>query len=281
LPTIVVPRADDERPGLGAIMSAYDAAAPSFDRHRALPDGVAEAIRAAVMAAAGGVPRPRLLDLGAGTGRIGWPFVAAGDDYIGADFSLGMLREFMGRAEWNGAPARLVQTDGERLPLADASFDAVLLMQVLSAARDGRRLIAEAGRVLRPAGCLIFGRTVAPENGIDARMRQRLAGSLDVAGVHPYRRKCRDDALSWLAGNAHDSRTVAAAAWAAERTPRAFLERHATGARFSVLSPPVQNIAMLRLREWAVATFGSLDAVSVEPFRFDLMIYRLLPGMSH
>jgi ubiquinone/menaquinone biosynthesis C-methylase UbiE len=277
---------EDGRPGFAAggareIARAYDVAAPSFDRHRALPDGVAEAIRTAVMAAVGGVPRPRLLDIGAGAGRIGWPFVAAGDDYIGVDFSFGMLREFTGRAERNGARARLVQADGERLPLADASLDAVLLMQVLSAARDRRRLIAEAGRVLKPAGCLIFGRTVAPDNGIDACMRQHLAGSLDAAGVHPYRRKWSDDALSWLAGNAHDSRTVTAAAWAAERTPRAFLERHATGARFSVLPPPVQNIAMLRLREWAVATFGSLDAVSVEPYRFDLMIYRLRPGIVH
>jgi ubiquinone/menaquinone biosynthesis C-methylase UbiE len=262
-------------------VSAYDATAASFNRHRALPDGVAEAIRAAVMAAAGGAQRPRLLDIGAGTGRIGWPFVAAGDDYIGVDFSLGMLREFIGRAEWNGASARLVQADGERLPFPDASFDAVLLMQVLSAARHGRRLIAEAGRVLQPAGCLIFGRTVAPDNGIDARMRQHLAESLDAAGVHPYRKKSSDDALSWLAGNAHDSRIVTAAAWRAERTPRAFLERHATGARFSVLPAPAQNIAMLRLRDWAVTAFGSLDAVSVEPFRFDLMIYRLQPGMTH
>jgi hypothetical protein len=98
---------------------------------------------------------------------------------------------------------------------------------------------------------------------------------LDAAGVRPYQQKSSDDALSRLAGSVQDSRTVTAAAWAAERTPRAFLERHVTGARFSVLPPPVQNIAMLRLREWAVATFGSLDAVSVEPFRFDLMIYRL------
>jgi ubiquinone/menaquinone biosynthesis C-methylase UbiE len=67
-----------------------------------------------------------------------------------------------------------VQADGERLPLADANFDAVLLIQVLSATGDGRRLIAEAGRVLQPTGCLIVGRTVAPENGIDARMRQHL-----------------------------------------------------------------------------------------------------------
>jgi len=53
-------------------VSAYDAAAASFNRHRALPDGVAEAVRSAAMAAVGGVPRPRLLDIGAGTGRIGW-----------------------------------------------------------------------------------------------------------------------------------------------------------------------------------------------------------------
>jgi ubiquinone/menaquinone biosynthesis C-methylase UbiE len=260
---------------------AYDAAAPCFERHRVLPDGVAPAVRTAVLSSIGEMRQPLLLDLGAGTGRIGWPFVAAGDDYIGVDLSLGMLREFIGRAEWNGAPARLVQADGERLPFPDASFDAVLLMQVLSAARDWRRLVAEADRVLQPAGYLIVGRTIAPDNGIDARMRQHLAESLDAAGVHPYRKKSSDDAPSWLAGNAHDSRIVTAAAWTAERTPRAFLERHATGARFSVLPAPVRNIAMLRLRDWAVTAFGSLDAVSVEPFRFDLMIYRLQPGMTH
>src|ERR1700757_131196 len=60
-----------------SVMSAYDAAAPTFERHRALPDGVPRAVRAAVLAAVG-VPSPRLLDLGAGTGRFGWAFVAAG-----------------------------------------------------------------------------------------------------------------------------------------------------------------------------------------------------------
>ena len=93
-------------------MRAFDAAAPSFERYRALPDGVA-----------GGDPRggprvrrrvaaPRLLDLGAGTGRIGRPFVAAGDDYVGVDLSLGMLREFAQRAERRGRRPRLVQADG-------------------------------------------------------------------------------------------------------------------------------------------------------------------------
>jgi hypothetical protein len=64
------------------LMSAYDAAAPSFDRHRALPACVSQAIRtavlgSAVLGAAAETRRPRLLDLGAGGGRIGWPFIAA------------------------------------------------------------------------------------------------------------------------------------------------------------------------------------------------------------
>jgi hypothetical protein len=65
------------------LMFAYDTAAPRFDRHRVLPDGVAPAVRTAVLSSISEIRQPLLLDLGAGTGRIGWPFVAAGDDYIG------------------------------------------------------------------------------------------------------------------------------------------------------------------------------------------------------
>src|SRR5579864_5842737 len=98
-------------------MSVYDDMAPDFDRRRALPDGVPEAIRDAVLRA-GLPPRPRLLDLGAGTGRIGWPFVRAGDDYTGADLSFGMLRAFADR----DPGARLIRADGAVLPFRDASF---------------------------------------------------------------------------------------------------------------------------------------------------------------
>src|ERR1700688_4463953 len=107
-----------------ATMSAYDAAAPSFERHRALPAGAPQAIRTAILAALDGAS-PRLLDLGAGTGRIGEPFVAAGDDYVGIGLSLGIVREFARRPM-----PRLAQADGRRLPFPDATFDAVLLIQV-------------------------------------------------------------------------------------------------------------------------------------------------------
>ena len=136
--------------------SAFDTTAPTFERHRALPDGVREAIRAAILDAID-VPFPRLLDLGAGTGRIGAAFAAAGDDYVGVDLSFPMLCEFAQRGS-----ARLVQADGARLPFADANFDAVMLIQVFGGMRRWREVLAEGRRVLRPAGALLVGRTVAP-----------------------------------------------------------------------------------------------------------------------
>ena len=81
------------------IMSTYDVVAPTYDEHRALSDGVVELIRAATLEASGPSPRPRLLDLGAGSGSIGRAFVVAGDDYVGVDLSLGMLRQFLRRTD--------------------------------------------------------------------------------------------------------------------------------------------------------------------------------------
>src|SRR4051812_19578616 len=147
-------------------MSVYDVAAPSFERHRALPDGVPEAIRALVLEAVDAAS-PRLLDLGAGTGRIGIPFIAARDDYVGVDLSFGMLSEFGHRAAGSTPAPRLVQADGERLPFRDATFDAIMLIQVFGGLRGWRRVLAEARRVLRGAGVLVLGRTVAPPDGLD------------------------------------------------------------------------------------------------------------------
>src|SRR5215207_1328253 len=177
-------------------MSCYDHAAPSFDLHREFTAAVAEAIRAAVLAAvADASPRPRLLDLGAGTGRIGWPFAAAGDDYTGVDLSLGMLRQFAGRGEIaNHARPRLIQADGQQLPFGDAAFDAVLLMQVIGAAQSWHEFLTEARRVLRPAGVLVVGHAAALPDGIDARMKQRLAALLSEMNVPSYHRGRRAEA---------------------------------------------------------------------------------------
>jgi ubiquinone/menaquinone biosynthesis C-methylase UbiE len=262
------------------LMSAYDAAAPSFDRHRVLPDGVAEAIRAAVLASIGNVPTPRLLDLGAGTGRIGWPFVAAGDDYVGVDLSLGMLQAFMGRAAHTGASPRLVQADGRHLPFPDATFDAVMLVQLFGGLRGWRRLVTEARRVVRMAGALALGRTLAPADGVDAQMKQRLALFLGEMGVEPDVGNARDQVQHWLESAACGAQVMIAASWNAERTPRGFLLRHRTGARFAALPEPIKEEALGKLGAWAAATFGSVDAVFSERHQFELRIFKFREGVG-
>ena len=256
--------------------SAYDVVAPNFDSHRALPSGVPEAIRAAVLGCTSA--RPRLLDLGAGSGRIGWPFVAAGDDYVGVDLSAGMLREFAQRAGGQGNAPRLVQADGRQLPFPDAMFDAVLLIQVFGRLRGWRKFIGEAHRVLRPAGALIVGRTKMPLDGLDARMKQRLAAILGELGVQHDRANARDDITHWLESSAGSSKLVTAASWTARRTPRAFIERHGSGARFSALPASVKTQALRELGVWAATTFGSLDAAHSEPHAFELQVFKFQDG---
>jgi ubiquinone/menaquinone biosynthesis C-methylase UbiE len=252
-------------------MSAFDSVAATFERHRAFPEGVPQAIRAAVLRA-GDAASPRLLDLGAGTGRIGWPFVEAGDDYVGLDLSFGMLRAFMQCTGCGYAP-RLVQADGEHLPFGDATFDTVMLIQVFGGMRGWRRLLAEARRVLRRRGVLVLGRTVAPSDGLDARMKQQLALVLDEMGAPSDRTNTRRDAQGWLEQAARGTRLVAAK-WTVERTPRAFVARHRTGARFSALPAPIKEEALRRLGAWAETIFGSLDAASVEPHAFELQVFK-------
>lgn len=258
---------------------AFDAVAPTFDRHRALPAGVPEAVRAAVLRCAG-LMRPRILDLGAGSGRIGLAFVTAGDDYVGVDLSSEMLTEFARRAALHGAAPRLVQANGERLPFLDAAFDAVLLIQVFGGLHGWQEFIAESRRVLRPSAAIIVGRTEMPRDGVDAQLKQRLAKILEEQGIEQDRTNTRDAVMHWLKANADRHESVTAAIWTARRTPRAFIERHGSGARFSALPPPVKTQALRKLGAWAEATFGSLDTTSSESHAFALQVFRFRDGNS-
>jgi SAM-dependent methyltransferase len=212
-----------------------------------------------------------VLDLGAGTGRVGAAFVAAGDAYVAVDPSAGMLARFARNPAIRGNPAALVQADGRALPFPAAAFDAVLLVQVLSGLTGWRRLLSEARRVLRAGGGLVLGKATGPPEGLDARMRAQLSLILTEWGIDAHRRGAqREEARAWLAPSARRMTEVVAARWEAIRTPGDFLARHATGARFAALPQPIQDAALRRLADWAVATFGALDATFAEPHAFVL-----------
>lgn len=254
-------------------MSSFDAVAAQFDRHRALPAAAAEAVRDAALGAIAAGPRPRLLDLGAGSGRVGWPFVKAGDDYVGVDLSLGMLQAFKARDDIDAAPA-LAQADGEMLPFGDAAFDAVLLVQVFGGLKGWRRLLDEARRVLCPGATLLLGRTLTAPDGIDARMKSELAKLLDEGTSPGDKQNSREQAEHYLATIASTTSQIEAARWSTIRSPRGFIDRHTAGARFSRVPPGVRADALRKLSHWAVAQFGSLDKGFSETLRFELRLYR-------
>jgi ubiquinone/menaquinone biosynthesis C-methylase UbiE len=260
-------RAAVSRVSVAVAKSAYDALAPRFDRDRHLPAGVAEAVRAAMLDVVA-VARPKVLDLGAGTGRIGWPFVAAGDDYVGADLSFGMLQAFVQRCDRR---PRLVQADGHRLPFGDASFDAVLLIQVFGGIGDWQQFAAEVRRVLRPSGAVSIGRTVVPDDGVDARMKRQLDL---ILGTQRPATKRRADIQQQLGADAAETQRRVVGTWSTERTPRQFIARHRGGARFSALPDSVKDVAMVRLAAWAEQAFGSLDAALAESHAFELQLFK-------
>jgi len=156
------------RPLKQSASSSFDVAAATFERDRPLPNGVPDAIRSAIWKAACAPDSSRVLDIGAGTGRIGKAFVAAGDLYVGVDLSFSMLREF--RA--NSGSARLVQADGQHLPFPDGSFDVVILIQVLSGAGNWQDILSETRRIVRAGGTAVVGHTVSSSDRWMPRFRK-------------------------------------------------------------------------------------------------------------
>jgi len=256
--------------------SAYDTAASSFERHRALPNSVVEAIRSAIWSVARLPERARVLDVGAGTGRIGKAFLAAGDFYVGVDSSHAMLQEFSVKPEFSESKTSLLaQAEGRQLPFHNASFDLVLLMQVLSAAGDWRQLLDECRRVLRPGGTIAVGHTRSPESGIDAQLKGRLRAILEEMRVPWHQpRESRRQALAWLEAESARHWYREAASWKVMTSAEEFLSRHRTGARFAALPLSVQEEALVRLRAWAETNFGSVSARCEEQHSFELGIFQ-------
>jgi ubiquinone/menaquinone biosynthesis C-methylase UbiE len=154
-------RRDHER--LASVRQARAAAAQAYFRaHAAEWDRIRklhvadEAVEEAIRAALSEKPFRSLLDLGTGTGRMLEMFGPDIERGLGLDLSLDMLflaRDRLERAGLRNCSVR--QGDIYDLPLANGSFDVVILHQVLHFLDDGARAIREAARVLRPGGRLL------------------------------------------------------------------------------------------------------------------------------
>jgi ubiquinone/menaquinone biosynthesis C-methylase UbiE len=126
--------------------TAFDDAAQEYERGR--PGYPREAIDALIRELHLD-RRSVVVDLAAGTGKLTRDLTQRFDDVIAVE-PLAAMREQLTRA----APAaRALEGTAERMPVADASVDAVLVAQAFHWF-DGRRALDEMARVLRPGGGL-------------------------------------------------------------------------------------------------------------------------------
>jgi ubiquinone/menaquinone biosynthesis C-methylase UbiE len=128
--------------------------APHWDRIRSLYIDEREVEAALVDVIAAAQPRD-LLDIGTGTGRMLEILGPRVGQALGIDQSREMLAIARVNLERAGAANGTVRLgDMYQLPLPGASFDAVVIHQVLHYADRPAAAIAEAARVLRPNGVL-------------------------------------------------------------------------------------------------------------------------------
>jgi ubiquinone/menaquinone biosynthesis C-methylase UbiE len=145
----------------------------------------------------------RVLEIGAGTGLNLPYYTDAVSELVLTEPEAPMAR----RLEKHGR--EVVRARAETLPFPDASFDTVVSTLVLCTVDDPVRALAEARRVLRPGGRLLFIEHVRAEGAL-ADWQDRLAGVWRRIGNGCHANR---DTLTALSANGFAVNDVETATW--------------------------------------------------------------------
>lgn len=135
----------------------FDGIAGTYDLlNHLLSAGMDIRWRRSAVALLGPQPEWRVLDLATGTGDLGMETAEVGASVIGADLSVPMMREGVGKTgpvlDADSNPVRFLCGDGECLPFADASFNGVTVGFGVRNFGDLDAGLREMLRVLCPGG---------------------------------------------------------------------------------------------------------------------------------
>jgi SAM-dependent methyltransferase len=156
--------------------------------------------------AAGRAARSRVLDVACGPGYVSEAAAARGAEPVGLDVAEAMIR----KARLRCPNLTFIVGDAQRLPFADASFDAVTMNFGILHLAEPERAIAEARRVLARGGRFAFTAWVEDGNAVAAIVDEAVAAhaaSVDLPQGPPFYRFADTD---------ESRRTLARAGFAAD-----------------------------------------------------------------
>lgn len=187
----------DSLPDKRQVAASFSRAAASYDSVAQLQRDVGQALLARLPAT---LSVDRWIDLGSGTGHfsrvLGERFPQA--EGVAVDIAEGMLRH----ARTLGGAQQYIVGDAEQLPLADASCDLLFSSLAVQWCGDFAAVLAEALRVLRPGGVMVFASLC---DGTLSELRdswRAVDSSVHVNRFRPltrYQQLCTDSALQMLA----------------------------------------------------------------------------------
>ena len=116
----------------------------------------------------------RVLEIGAGTGANLPLYSAAVESITLTEPEQPMIRRLERRVREHAPAATVLRAPAEDLPFEDDSFDTAVFTLVLCTVPDPAAALAEAARVLKPSGKLLFVEHVRAEDPGLARWQDRL-----------------------------------------------------------------------------------------------------------
>jgi len=218
----------------------------------------------------------RVLDVGAGTGRVAIPLAGRGARVIAVEPAAGMLAQLS--AKRGDAVVGAVAGEGGSLPFRPDGFEAVVIARLLYLTPDWREILREAVRVLAPGGRLLheWG------NGEDAeewvRIREEARRLFEQAGMRsPFHPGVRSD----IEVDAELARRGLAREEDVEMGPgpvitlHEFLRRLVEGELSYVWNVPsnVRAACLPRLQSWAERTFDLQRPIAM-PLRLRWSVHR-------
>jgi phosphatidylethanolamine/phosphatidyl-N-methylethanolamine N-methyltransferase len=171
-------------------MMQIESVKAAYRRYAAVYDAVFGPVlqpgRKAVLQALRLRPGERVLEVGVGTG-LSLPLYPRDVTITGIDVSREMLekaRRRVARRRLANVEA-LLEMDAEKMSFADASFDKVVAMYVVSVVEKPARLLEELHRVCKPDGEIFLVNHVRSDNRFVAAVEKGLARFSDKLGFHP------------------------------------------------------------------------------------------------